>query len=214
MIQVSPSILSADFANLERDLKRLEEAGADLAHVDVMDGHFVPNLTIGAPVVKALSKVTTLPLDVHLMISEPHRYIEDFANAGAEYITIHLECDSDIAETLKLIRSLGVKSGLSIKPGTEVDAICEYLDLCDMVLLMSVEPGFGGQKFMPESVERLKMLRALIDATNPACLLEIDGGVSPANSKEIIEAGADILVAGSAVFGADNMADAISALRG
>ena len=214
MIQVSPSILSADFANLERDLKRLEEAGADLAHVDVMDGHFVPNLTIGAPVVKALSKVTTLPLDVHLMISEPHRYIEDFVAAGAEYITIHLECDSDIAETLKMIRESGVKSGLSIKPGTAVSEICEYLPLCDMILLMSVEPGFGGQKFMPESIERLAQIRSLIDSTNPACLLEIDGGVSPANCKEIIEAGADILVAGSAVFGAETMADAISALRG
>ena len=214
MIQVSPSILSADFANLERDLKRLEEAGADLAHVDVMDGHFVPNLTIGAPVVKALSKVTTLPLDVHLMISEPHRYIEDFASAGAEYITIHLECDSDIRETLTAIRALGVKAGLSIKPGTEVDAVCEYLDLCDMVLLMSVEPGFGGQKFMPQSVDRMSKLRSIVDSTNPACLLEIDGGISPANCKEVIEAGADILVAGSAVFGAENMADAISALRG
>lgn len=214
MIQVSPSILSADFANLERDLKRLEEAGADLAHVDVMDGHFVPNLTIGAPVVKALSKVTTLPLDVHLMISEPHRYIEDFANAGAEYITIHLECDSDIRETLTAIRTLGVKTGLSIKPGTDVDAVCEYLDLCDMILLMSVEPGFGGQKFMPASVERMSRLRSIVDSTNPACLLEIDGGISPANCKEVIEAGADILVAGSAVFGAENMADAIAALRG
>lgn len=214
MIQVSPSILSADFANLERDLKRLEAAGADLAHVDVMDGHFVPNLTIGAPVVKALSKVTELPLDVHLMISEPHRYIEDFVTAGSEYITIHLECDSDIRETLTMIREAGVKAGLSIKPGTEVDAICEYLDLCDMILLMSVEPGFGGQKFMPESIDRLSKIRSLIDSTNPACLLEIDGGVSPANCKEIIEAGADVLVAGSAVFGADDMAEAIRALRG
>ena len=214
MIQVSPSILSADFANLERDLKRLEAAGADLAHVDVMDGHFVPNLTIGAPVVKALSKASDIPLDVHLMISDPARYIEDFAKAGAEIITIHLECDSNIRATLEKIRSFGIRAGLSIKPGTPVDALCEYIDVCDLILIMSVEPGFGGQKFMPESIERLAATRALIDASNPACVLEIDGGVSPANAREIIDAGADILVAGSAVFGAPDMAEAIAALRG
>ena len=213
MIQVSPSILSADFANLERDLKRLEVAGADLAHVDVMDGHFVPNLTIGAPVVKALKKASDIPLDVHLMISDPARYIEDFAKAGSEIITIHLECDSDIRATLEKIRSFGIKAGLSIKPKTPVDAICEYIDVCDLILIMSVEPGFGGQKFMPESIERLRAARAIIDRSNPACVLEIDGGVSPSNSTSIIEAGADILVAGSAVFGAEDMAEAIAALR-
>lgn len=214
MVRISPSILSADFANLERDLHRLEAAGADWAHVDVMDGHFVPNLTIGAPVVKALSRVSMLPLDVHLMIADPMRYIEDFVLAGASLITIHAECDSDVAATLQKIRSFGVKAGLSIKPGTEVEELCDYIDLVDMVLIMSVEPGFGGQKFMPESLERLARTRALIDAANPACLLEIDGGVSPGNAQAIIEAGADVLVAGSAVFGADDMAGAICALRG
>lgn len=213
MIQVSPSILSADFANLERDLKRIKDAGADLAHVDVMDGHFVPNLTIGAPVVKALSKASDIPLDVHLMISDPARYIDDFAKAGSYIITIHYECDSDIRATLEQIRSYGIKAGLSIKPGTSVSVLSEVIDLCDLILIMSVEPGFGGQKFMPESLERLKATRALIEASNPSCLLEIDGGVSPANSSAIIEAGADVLVAGSAVFGAEDMAATIEALR-
>ena len=213
MAKIAPSILSADFANLERDLIRLEKAGADWAHVDVMDGHFVPNLTIGAPVVKALSKVTDLPLDVHLMISDPARYVEDFVRAGASLITIHLECDSDIGQTLEKIRSFGVKAGLSIKPATSVDALCEYIDMVDMILIMSVEPGFGGQKFMPESLELLSATRALIDSSNPACLLQIDGGVSPSNAQAIIDAGADVLVAGSAVFGAPDMAAAISALR-
>lgn len=213
MIRISPSILSADFANLQRDLDRLSAAGADWAHVDVMDGHFVPNLTIGAPVVKALSRVSELPLDVHLMISDPYRYIEDFVLAGASFITIHAECDSDVLATLEKIRSFGVKAGLSIKPGTPVDALCDYIDAVDMILIMSVEPGFGGQKFIPESLERLSHTRALIDTSNPACLLEVDGGVSPRNAREIVEAGADVLVAGSAVFGAEDMAGAIAALR-
>ncbi len=213
MIQISPSILSADFANLERDLKRIKDAGADLAHVDVMDGHFVPNLTIGAPVVKALSKASDIPLDVHLMISDPARYIDDFAKAGSYIITIHYECDSDIRATLQKIRSYGIKAGLSIKPGTDVSVLSEVIDLCDLILIMSVEPGFGGQKFMPESLERLKATRAIIEASNSSCLLEIDGGVSPANSTAIIEAGADVLVAGSAVFGAEDMAATIEALR-
>lgn len=213
MIQIAPSILSADFANLEDALKRLKAAGADLAHVDVMDGHFVPNITIGAPVVAALRKVTDLPLDVHLMISNPDVYLDDFIKAGSDYITIHLECEADICATLRRIRKAGIKAALSIKPATPADAVCEYLELLDMVLIMSVEPGFGGQKFIPASLEKLREMRALIDRVNPNCLLEIDGGVTRENAAAIIDAGADILVAGSAVFGAPDMAEAISGIR-
>ncbi len=213
MIQIAPSILSADFANLETALKNLKVAGADMAHVDVMDGHFVPNITIGAPVVSALRKVTDLPLDVHLMITNPDVYLDDFIQAGSDYITIHLECDADISATLMRIRQAGVKAALSIKPATPVDDVCEYLELLDMVLIMSVEPGFGGQKFIPESLEKLRGMRTLIDKINPNCLLEIDGGVTRENAGAIIDAGADILVAGSAVFGAPDMAEAISGIR-
>lgn len=213
MIQIAPSILSADFANLERDLKRIESAGADMAHVDVMDAHFVPNLTIGAPVVKAIRKVTDMPLDVHLMITNPDTYLDDYIAAGSDYITIHLECDADISETLKRIRQAGIKAALSIKPKTPVSAVREYIKDLDMVLIMSVEPGFGGQKFIPESLEKLRQMRSLIDELNPECLLEIDGGVTADNAADIIAAGADILVAGSAVFGAPDMAKAISAIR-
>ncbi len=213
MIQIAPSILSADFANLETALKNLKAAGADMAHVDVMDGHFVPNITIGAPVVSALRKVTDLPLDVHLMITNPDVYLDDFIQAGSDYITIHLECDADISATLMRIRQAGVKAALSIKPATSVDDVCEYLELLDMVLIMSVEPGFGGQKFIPESLEKLRGMRTLIDKINPNCLLEIDGGVTRENAGAIIDAGADILVAGSAVFGAPDMAEAISGIR-
>ena len=214
MIQVSPSILSADFANLERDLSMLEECGADMAHVDVMDGHFVPNLTIGAPVVKALRKVTKLPLDVHLMISDPDRYLDDFLKAGSDYITIHEECNAPIRETLERIRSAGVKASLSIKPNTPVSVLEEYLPILDMVLIMTVEPGFGGQSFIPFCMEKIKETREMIDRINPKCLLEIDGGVTVQNAPDCIRAGAEVLVAGSAVFGASDRAEAIAAIRG
>ena len=214
MIQVSPSILSADFANLERDLLMLETCGADMAHVDVMDGHFVPNLTIGAPVVKALRKVTKLPLDVHLMISDPDRYLDDFIKAGSDYITIHEECNAPIKETLLRIREAGVKASLSIKPNTPTSVLEESLPLLDMVLIMTVEPGFGGQSFIPFCMEKIRETRALIDRVNPNCLLEIDGGVTVENASECIAAGADVIVAGSAVFGAADRAAAISAIRG
>ena len=213
MIQIAPSILSADFANLETALKNLKAAGADMAHVDVMDGHFVPNITIGAPVVSALRKVTELPLDVHLMITNPDVYLDDFIQAGSDYITIHLECDADISATLMRIRQAGVKAALSIKPATPVDDVCEYLELLDMVLIMSVEPGFGGQKFIPESLEKLRGMRTLIDKINPNCLLEIDGGVTAENVEEIKAAGANVIVAGSAVFKAENRAEMIAKLK-
>ncbi len=214
MIQISPSILSADFANLERDLAMLAECGADMAHVDVMDGHFVPNLTIGAPVVKALRKVTNLTLDVHLMISEPHKYIEDFAKAGADFLTIHVECDSPIKETLDMIRAHGMKPALSIKPNTPASAIEPYLPMLDMVLIMSVEPGFGGQSFIPSALEKAEVLREMIDRVNPNCLLEIDGGVNEENALDCIRAGVNVIVAGSAVFGSADRKKTIAALRG
>lgn len=213
MIKLSPSILAADPLNLGKAAQMAHAAGCDELHFDVMDGHFVPNLTIGAPVVRALRRVTDLPLDVHLMITNPDVYLDDFIRAGSDYITIHLECDADIAPTLMKIREAGIKAALSIKPATPVDAVCEYLELLDMVLIMSVEPGFGGQKFIPESLEKLRGMRALIDSINPACLLEIDGGVTRENAGAIIEAGADILVAGFAVFGAPDMAEAIAGIR-
>lgn len=212
MAIVSPSILSADFANLENEMKRLEVAGADWAHVDVMDGHFVPNITIGAPVVKALSKVSKLPLDVHLMISDPDFYLDDFIKAGAYVITIHEECDSDVEKTLKRIREAGVKAALSIKPNTPVSALEKYIDLLDMILIMTVEPGFGGQKFIEKCLPKISEARALINEKNPSCLLQIDGGVTAENVGVAREAGADVIVAGSSVFGASDMKAAIEFL--
>ncbi len=213
MIKVSPSILSADFANLESELHRLEAAGADMAHVDVMDGHFVPNITIGAPVVKAISKVSKLPLDVHLMISAPDFYLDDFIKAGSHIITIHEECSSDIRKTLERIKAAGVLCALSIKPNTPVSALEKYIDILDMVLIMTVEPGFGGQKFIESCLPKIAETRALINAKNPKCMLEIDGGVTPDNVAPAKEAGADVIVAGSAVFGAADMAKVINELR-
>jgi len=212
MAIVSPSILSADFANLENEMKRLEINGADWAHVDVMDGHFVPNITIGAPVVKALSKVSKLPLDVHLMISDPDFYLDDFIKAGAYVITIHEECDSDVEKTLKRIREAGVKAALSIKPNTPVSALEKYIDLLDMILIMTVEPGFGGQKFIEKCLPKIAEARKLIDERNPSCLLQIDGGVTCENVGVAREAGADVIVAGSSVFGAEDMKAAIEFL--
>lgn len=214
MIQISPSILSADFANLERDLAMLSACGADLAHVDVMDGHFVPNITIGAPVVKALRKVTALPLDVHLMISRPDQYVDDFVRAGADYITIHYECDAPILETLERIRKSGVKAALSVKPNTPISVVEEFLPALDMVLVMSVEPGFGGQAFIPSALDKVSELRKMIDKAGVSCLIEIDGGVTVENAPDCIRAGVDIIVAGSAVFRAENKKATIAALRG
>lgn len=213
MIKISPSILSADFANLESELKRLEDAGADFAHIDVMDGHFVPNISIGAPVVKALYRVTRLPLDVHLMISDPAFYLDDFIKAGASFITIHTECVSNVRETLTRIKEARIYAAVSIKPGTPADVINEYIDILDMVLVMTVEPGFGGQKFIEACLPKIAQVRGIIDAKNPKCLLEIDGGVTPENAPRAVSAGANVLVAGSSVFGAPDIKAAVSALR-
>lgn len=212
MIKVSPSILSADFANLESEMARLKDCGAHWAHVDVMDGHFVPNMSIGAVVVKAISKVSDLPLDVHLMISDPDRYVDDFIKAGSHIITIHEECNSDVMAVLKHIKDAGIKCALSIKPNTPVSALEKYIDILDMVLIMTVEPGFGGQKFIEACLPKIAEARALIDARNPDCLLEIDGGVTCDNVAAAKAAGANVIVAGSSVFGASDMRTAIEIL--
>ena len=197
-VLIAPSILSADFSRLGEEVARLTAAGADWIHVDVMDGHFVPNLTIGAPVVKSLRPVTKLPLDVHLMIDEPIRYVADFARAGADYLTVHVEACADVPKTLARIRELGVKPGITLRPGTDVDRILPFLDAVDLVLIMTVEPGFGGQSFMSDQVEKIRRVRARAPAS---VLIEVDGGVTDVTARQLGEA--DVLVAGSFVFGGD-----------
>ncbi len=202
-IKLSPSILSADFANLARDIKIAVDAGAEYVHVDVMDGHFVPNITIGAPVVKALRKATDAVLDVHLMISDPDKYLDDFIKAGSDIITVHYESNGDTLEQLKKIKAAGIKASCTIKPGTPADVLLPLLPYCDMVLIMTVEPGFGGQGFIPECMDKIKFIRKAIQDGGYACELEIDGGAKLINTADIVAAGADVIVAGSAVFGGD-----------
>ena len=215
MAIISPSILSADFVNLERDMGVLKTAGAPWAHVDVMDGIFVPNITIGIPVVAALRKCTDLILDVHLMIDRPIRYVEAFGKSGADYLTVHLEADTpeNIHETLRLIREHGMKAGLSIKPGTPAEAVEPYLTECDMILVMTVEPGFGGQKFMADMMPKLSWLREHLAAVNPGCLLEVDGGVDRNTAPVCKQAGADVLVSGSAFFKAADKAEFVKEVQ-
>ncbi len=209
-VLIAPSILSSDFARLAEEAARMKECGADWLHVDVMDGHFVPNLTIGAPVVKCLREVTDLPLDCHLMISEPLRYVPDFLEAGADTITFHVEAESDVGETIAAIKAGGARAGLAIKPNTEVEAALPYLDQLDMVLVMTVEPGFGGQSYMDMSAK----LRRLVEARGERALdLQVDGGLNPETVKHAAEAGANVIVAGSAVFKAPDSTAAIRALR-
>ncbi|MBQ4123548.1 ribulose-phosphate 3-epimerase [bacterium] len=208
---IAPSILSSDFANLESEVKRLEENGADWVHVDVMDGHFVPNITIGAPVVKALRKVTSIPLDVHLMIENPEKYIKDFALAGSDYITFHYEAAKDnVKDVIDLIRSYNIKVGLSIKPKTQVCEIIPFINMVDMILIMTVEPGFGGQKFMQDCALKIKELKPLL---NEEVIIEVDGGINKETAKICTDYGATALVAGNYVFSQENMKDAISSLR-
>ena len=203
-IKISPSILSADFSQLGSEIKRLEEGGADMIHVDVMDGHFVPNLTIGPPVIKSLRAHTNLPFDVHLMISPVHKYIKDYADAGANIITIHPEATNDLKESIKHIRDLGKKVGVSLNPETPLEIIENFLQDIDLVLIMSVHPGFGGQKFMPEVLEKVKKLRNIIIEKKLELDIEIDGGIDFDNNKMVIEAGANILVSGTTVFKKNN----------
>ncbi len=203
-IQISPSILSADFSQLGNEIKRLEEAGADLIHVDVMDGHFVPNLTIGPPVIKALKKNCSIKFDVHLMISPVHKYIDAYSEAGADIITIHPETTENLSASIKKIKDLGKKVGLSLNPETKVSVIESYLDQIDLVLIMSVNPGFGGQKFMPKVLDKIKELKKIQIKDNIDFDIEIDGGINFENSKIAIEAGANILVSGTTIFKSNN----------
>lgn len=214
MIKIAPSILSADFANLERDIRRV--SSADWLHVDVMDGCFVPNLTIGVPVVQSIRKCTGMFLDVHLMIDKPVRYVEAFAQAGADLLSVHLEADhpTGIAEALRRMEACKVKKAVALRPITAPSAVLPYLEGLDMVLVMTVEPGFGGQKFMADQLPKLEAIRRYIDRYQPDCNLEVDGGIDPDTARQAVSAGANVLVAGSSVYGAPDPAVAIAALRG
>tara|TARA_Y100001970_G_scaffold257280_1_gene335807 strand:+ start:575 stop:1234 length:660 start_codon:yes stop_codon:yes gene_type:complete len=203
-IQISPSILSADFSQLGNEIRKLEESGADMIHVDVMDGHFVPNLTIGPPVIKSLRKYTKLLFDVHLMISPVHKYIKDYSDAGADIITIHPEATDNLYNSINHIKDLKKKVGVSLNPNTKIDLISEYLDKVDLVLVMSVNPGFGGQKFMPEVIEKIKTLKKIQNEKNLNFDIEVDGGINFSNSKIVIDAGANILVSGTTIFKENN----------
>lgn len=199
-VRLAPSILSADFAALGDDIRKVEEAGAQILHVDVMDGHFVPNITIGPPVVKSIRKATKLPLDVHLMIMDPDKYIPAFVDAGASILTVHAEATVHLDRTLNFIRSQNVLAGVSINPATPVAVVEHALGLADMLLLMTVNPGFGGQKFIPYTVEKIRLARRMIEERNLRCVIEVDGGIDASTVPEVVKAGAEVLVAGSAIF--------------
>ncbi|MBS7389074.1 MAG: ribulose-phosphate 3-epimerase [Ruminococcus sp.] len=204
MIKISPSILSSDYGNLSSELKRMEACGADMLHIDVMDGHFVPNITLGAPIVKCIRKSSTLPFDVHLMISDPYKYIPDFVNAGSDIITFHAEADSDIEKTIDLILASGKKAGLSVKPKTPVEAVYPYLDKLSMVLVMTVEPGFGGQSFMEDMMPKVSAVRSEIDRRGLDVDIQVDGGINKDTISIAAKAGANVFVSGNAIFSSDN----------
>lgn len=214
MIKIAPSILAADFANLERDIRRISTA--DYVHVDVMDGMFVPNISIGIPVVKSIRPTTNLPLDVHLMIVQPERYVEQFCDAGADLVTVHVESDTqaNIHSAIDKILAKGKRAGIVLKPKTPAEAVLPFLEKVSLILVMTVEPGFGGQTFMADQMEKVSALRQLIDQRNPSCELEVDGGVDPQTCKVCIQAGANVLVAGSAVYMAADIPARIQELRG
>ena len=206
---IAPSILSADFGHLDRAVRMLDRSSAEWVHVDVMDGVFVPNISFGFPVLKAVRNATRKLLDVHLMIVEPERYVQRFAQAGADMVTFHLEACADPARCIALIRASGARVGITIKPATPVETVRKWLQIVDMVLIMSVEPGFGGQRFIHESLDKIRALRRMAADSNPALLVEVDGGITLQNAREIFDAGADVLVAGSTVFGAEDPETAI-----
>ena len=212
-IDIAPSILSADFSRLGEEIRAVEEGGAGVIHVDVMDGHFVPNITVGLPVVKALAKVTKLPLDAHLMISEPGRYAEEFVKAGASMVSVHVEADAHLHRTVMAIKAAGARAGVVINPATPLESLQEILDFVDYVLVMSVNPGFGGQKFIGTALDKVRRLRRLIDQRGLSVRIEIDGGIDLENIQQVVEAGAEIIVAGSAIFGATDPGGAVRGLR-
>ncbi len=213
MIKISPSILSCDYSKMGEEFERMKECGADWLHIDVMDGHFVPNITLGAPIVKCMRKCSDLVFDVHLMISDPKKYIPDFVKAGSDVITFHIESDSPTEETIDLIRELGCKAALSVKPGTPVEEVFPFLEKLSMVLVMTVEPGFGGQSFMPDMMEKVKALRAEIDKRGLETEIQVDGGINEENAALAVESGATVLVAGSAIFGSKDPKKTIASLR-
>jgi ribulose-phosphate 3-epimerase len=208
-IDIAPSILSADFARLAEEIKAVETGGAALLHVDVMDGHFVPNITVGLPVVKSLAQATKLPLDTHLMISDPGIYAEQFVRAGAQMVSVHVEADAHLHRTVNSIKVAGAKAGVVINPATPIESLNEILDFVDYVLIMSVNPGFGGQKFIPTAVDKVARLRRLIDQRGLPVRIEIDGGIDLNNIRRVIDAGAEIIVSGSAIFGANDPGNAV-----
>jgi ribulose-phosphate 3-epimerase len=212
-VRIAPSILSANFANLGRDIASVERGGADFIHVDVMDGHFVPNITIGVPVVRALKQVATRPLDVHLMIEQPDRYVDDFAAAGAAMLSVHVEASRHLHRTITHIKSRGVKAGAVINPATPVLALEEIASELDFVLVMSVNPGFGGQQFIPQSLDKLRRVRELLDRAGSSAPIEVDGGIDQTNAADVVAAGASILVAGHAIFSASDPESGTRALR-
>jgi len=213
MIKIAPSILSADFSRLGEDVKKLEESGADLVHIDVMDGMFVPNISFGIPVIKSIKNLTKLPFDVHLMIEEPARYVKDFVDAGADIITIHVEADKHIDRTINYIKSFGVKAAVALNPATPVNTIKHLISNLDMVLIMSVNPGFGGQKYIKYSSEKLQEVKELADKYNPSLMIQVDGGVDSNTISDVVKAGANVIVAGSAVFKNGAIKENISKLR-
>jgi len=214
MIKIAPSILSADFSCLGEEIRRIEQAGADWIHIDVMDGHFVPNLTFGPPVIAAIRKVTKLPFDVHLMIDNPQEMLEPYMDAGADIVTVHAETAPHLHRLLQAIRQRGLKAGVSLNPSTPLTAVEEVLDVVDMVLVMSVNPGFGGQKFIPATLDKISRLKKMIDDRKLTVDIEVDGGIVPVTARQVVAAGANILVAGSAVYGSPDVAVAIRELRG
>lgn len=205
MAMLAPSLLAADFANLKEEIKKIEEGGADYLHLDVMDGGFVPNISFGTPVIKSLRSITKLPFDVHLMVDKPERYIEDFVKAGADIITVHQEATIHLHRTIQLIKFFGVKAGVSLNPSTPIESLEYIMDDLDLILIMSVNPGFGGQSFIPAVKDKIRKAKKLIDERNPNIILEVDGGIKLDNAKSIIELGADLVVAGSDIFGADDV---------